>query len=599
MIYKAPLNDMRFVLFDVFDAESIYASLKNGENAQREIVDAVLEEGARFCEQVLAPTNAIGDEEGCHFDKDSGTVTTPKAFREAYERFVEGGWTGLCGDPAYGGQGLPESVGYVFKEMIESANVAWGTYPLLSAGAVDALVQHGEEWQRQVFIPRILSGEWTGTMCLTEPHCGSDLGLLRTRAEPAGDGAYKLYGTKIFITAGEHDMSQNIVHLVLARLPDAPAGTKGISMFIVPKYKVARDGTVGERNPVAAGNIEHKMGLKGSATCVMNFDGAEGYLIGQPHRGLQAMFTMMNTARLGVGVQGLGLIEISHQNAIAYARDRLQMRSLSGPKRPDKPADPIIVHPDVRRMLMTQKAIAEAGRALCIYSALQVDLISHHPEDKVRQRADEILSFLTPITKAMLTELAIECTSHGIQVLGGHGYIKEWGLEQFLRDARITTIYEGTTQIQALDLLGRKIMGQQAVGLRHFLGEIGAFCAAHAGHGEVGPYVTRVAALAKEWEDLTREIGMKAAGNPEEIGAAAVDYLYYSGYVVFAYFLAREAEAVTRASYSGTAEFKAAKLATVRFYFDRLLPRTLSHAAGVRAGAESLTGAIDAALAVA
>jgi alkylation response protein AidB-like acyl-CoA dehydrogenase len=436
-------------------------------------------------------------------------------------------------------------------------------------------------------------------MCLTEPHCGSDLGLLRTRAEPAGDGVYKLYGTKIFITAGEHDMSQNIVHLVLARLPDAPAGTKGISMFIVPKYKVARDGTVGERNPVAAGNIEHKMGLKGSATCVMNFDGAEGYLIGQPNRGLNAMFTMMNTARLGVGVQGLGLIEISHQNAIAYARDRLQMRSLSGPKRPDKPADPIIVHPDVRRMLMTQKAIAEAGRALCIYSALQVDLISHHPEAEVRQRADEILSFLTPITKAMLTELAIECTSHGIQVLGGHGYIKEWGLEQFLRDARITTIYEGTTQIQALDLLGRKIMGQQAVGLRHFLGEVGAFCAANAGRDEIAGYVGTVAKMAKEWEVLTREIGMKAAGNAEEIGAAAVDYLYYSGYVVFAYFLAREAEAVTRASFGGTAEFKAAKLATVRFYFDRLLPRTLSHAAGVRAGAESLTSAIDAALAVA
>jgi alkylation response protein AidB-like acyl-CoA dehydrogenase len=597
MIYKAPLTDMRFVLFDVFDAESIYTSLKNGENAQREIVDAVLEEGARFCEQVLAPTNAIGDEEGCHFD--NGTVTTPKAFREAYERFVEGGWTGLCGDPAYGGQGLPESVGYIFKEMIESANVAWGTYPLLSAGAVDALVQHGEEWQRQVFIPRILSGEWTGTMCLTEPHCGSDLGLLRTRAEPAGDGVYKLYGTKIFITAGEHDLSQNIVHLVLARLPDAPAGTKGISMFIVPKFKVARDGSVGERNAVAAGNIEHKMGLKGSATCVMNFDGAEGYLIGQPHRGLQAMFTMMNTARLGVGVQGLGLIEVSHQNALAYARDRLQMRSLSGPKRPDKPADPIIVHPDVRRMLMTQKAIAEAGRALCIYSALQVDLIARHPDDQVRQRADEILSFLTPITKGMLTELAIECTSHGIQVLGGHGYIKEWGLEQFLRDARITTIYEGTTQIQALDLLGRKIIGQHAVGLRHFLGELGAFCAAHAGHDVVRPYATRLAALAKEWEELTREIGMKAAGNPEEIGAAAVDYLFYSGYVVFAYFLAREAEVVSRPSFAGSAEFKAAKLATVRFYFDRILPRTLVHAAGIRVGAESLTSAVDAALAVA
>ncbi|GMU43152.1 MAG: acyl-CoA dehydrogenase C-terminal domain-containing protein [Xanthomonadales bacterium] len=596
MKYTAPQTDMRFVLFDVFEATALYAALPGGEQHGRELIEAILEEGAKFCEQVLAPTNAIGDSEGCHYDQASQSVTTPKAFREAYDRFVEGGWTGLCGDPAYGGQGMPESVGYVFKEMIESANVAWGTYPLLSAGAVDALTHHGEQWQREVFIPRILSGDWTGTMCLTEPHCGSDLGLLRTRAEPTADGSYRISGTKIFITAGDHDLSKNIVHLVLARLPDAPAGTRGISMFIVPKYQVARDGSVGERNPVAAGSIEHKMGLKGSATCVMNFDGAEGFMIGQPNRGLAAMFTMMNTARLGVGVQGLGLIEVSHQNALAYAKDRLQMRSLSGPKRPDKPADPIIVHPDVRRMLMTQKACAEAGRALCIYSALQVDLVSRHPDASVRQRADELLSFLTPISKAMLTELAIECTSHGVQILGGHGYIHEWGLEQFLRDARITSIYEGTTQIQALDLLGRKIMGQQAVGLRHFLGEIGSFCTAQAANAVIAPWVTSVARHAQDWEVLTREIGTRAAQNAEEIGAAAVDYLFYSGYVSFAYLLAREAEAVTRASYTGTAEFRDAKLATVGFYFDRLLPRTLTHAAGVRAGAASLTTAVEAAL---
>jgi alkylation response protein AidB-like acyl-CoA dehydrogenase len=597
MKYTAPQTDMRFVLFDVLDATSIYAQLPGGENVTRELVEAILEEGAKFCEQVLAPTNAIGDEEGCVYEKSSRMVTTPAAFREAYNRFVDGGWTGLCGDPAYGGQGMPESVGYVFKEMIESANVAWGTYPLLSAGAVDAMTHHGEQWQRDVFIPRILSGEWTGTMCLTEPHCGSDLGLLRTRAEPQGDGTYHLSGTKIFITAGEHDMSKNIVHLVLARLPDAPAGTKGISMFIVPKYKVSRDGHVGNRNTVFAGSIEHKMGLKGSATCVMNFDGAEGYLIGQPNRGLNAMFTMMNTARLVVGVQGLGLIEVSHQNALAYAKDRLQMRSLSGAKRPDKPADPIIVHPDVRRMLMTQKAFVEAGRALCIYSALQVDLVSKHEDASVRQRADEILSFLTPISKAMLTELAIECTSHGIQVLGGHGYIREWGLEQFLRDARITTIYEGTTGIQALDLLGRKIMGQQAVGLRHFLGEIGAFCQAHGDNAAIASQVATVARYAQEWQELTREIGMKAAQNADEIGAAAVDYLFYSGYVTFAYFMAREAEVVSRADFAGTPEFRDAKLATVGFYFDRLLPRTLTHAAGVRAGAASLTTGVEAALA--
>ena len=597
MKYIAPQTDMRFVLFDVLDATRVYAQLPGGENVTQELVEAILEEGAKFCEQVLMPTNVIGDEEGCHFDKASKQVTTPVAFRDAYNRFVEGGWSGLCGDPAYGGQGMPESVGYVFKEMIESANVAWGTYPLLSAGAVDAMTHHGEQWQRDVFIPRILAGDWTGTMCLTEPHCGSDLGLLRTRAEPTADGSYLVSGQKIFITAGEHDMSKNIVHLVLARLPDAPTGTKGISMFIVPKFKVARDGTVGERNSVSAGSIEHKMGLKGSATCVMNFDEAEGYLIGQPNRGLNAMFTMMNTARLGVGVQGLGLIEISHQNALAYAKDRLQMRSLSGVKRPDKPADPIIVHPDIRRMLMTQKAFVEAGRALCFYSALQVDLVSHHADAQVRQRADEILSFLTPISKTMLTELAIECTSHGIQVLGGHGYIREWGMEQFLRDARITTIYEGTTGIQALDLLGRKIMGQQAVGLRHFLGEIGVFCEANAQNAAIAPWVASVARHAQEWQEITREIGMKAAQNADEIGAAAVDYLFYSGYITFAYFMAREAEAVTRASYAGSAEFRDAKLATVGFYFDRLLPRTLTHATGVRAGAASLTTNVEAALA--
>jgi len=597
MKYLAPQTDMRFVLFDVLDATSIYSQLPGGENFTQELVEAILEEGAKFCEQVLLPTNIIGDEEGCHFDKESKLVTTPAAFKDAYNRFVDGGWSGLCGDPAYGGQGMPESVGYVFKEMIESANVAWGTYPLLSAGAVDAMIHHGEQWQRDVVVPRILAGDWTGTMCLTEPHCGSDLGLLRTRAEPTEDGSYKISGQKIFITAGEHDLSKNIVHLVLARLPDAPAGTKGISMFIVPKFKVARDGTVGERNLVAAGSIEHKMGLKGSATCVMNFDEAEGYLIGQPNRGLNAMFTMMNTARLGVGVQGLGLIEISHQNALAYAKDRLQMRSLSGVKRPDKPADPIIVHPDIRRMLMTQKAFAEAGRALCFYSALQVDLISHHADPQVRQRADEILSFLTPISKTMLTELAIECTSHGIQVLGGHGYIHEWGMEQFLRDARITTIYEGTTGIQALDLLGRKIMGQQAVGLRHFLGEIGAFCQANADNAAIAPWVSSVARHAQEWQDLTREIGLKAAQNADEIGAAAVDYLFYSGYITFAYFMAREAQAVTRTSYAGSAEFRDAKLATVGFYFDRLLPRTLTHITGVRAGAASLTTNVEAALA--
>jgi alkylation response protein AidB-like acyl-CoA dehydrogenase len=438
-------------------------------------------------------------------------------------------------------------------------------------------------------VTQMLAGNWTGTMCLTEPHCGSDLGLLKTKAEPiaGGDGTFALTGQKIFITAGEHDLSENIIHLVLARLPDAPSGTKGISLFIVPKFKVARDGSMGARNTVAAGNIEHKMGLKGSATCVMNFDGAEGYLIGQPNRGLMAMFTMMNAARLGVGVQGLGLIETSYQSSLSYANERLQMRALSGPKRPDKPADPITVHADVRRMILTQKTIAEAGRVLCYYAGLLVDFAAHHPDTAERKRADDLLGFLVPISKALMTEAAVECTYHGVQILGGHGYIKEWGLEQLARDARITTIYEGTTQIQALDLLGRKTMQMQGAGLRLFLGEIQQFVAAHSGHPVAGEYAKQVGKLAGEWAVLTEEIVASTQKNPEEMGAAAVDYLFYAGYITLAYFFARELEAMGRSSIV-TDAFRTAKLASARFYFARVLPRTLTHAAQIRGGCGSL-----------
>lgn len=589
MHYQPPLTDLRFVLWDLLEAESFFTALPGGAEHTRDLIDAVLEEGGRFCAQILAPTNPIGDREGCHYDRATRTVSTPEAFKQAFRHYVDGGWSGLCADPNYGGQGLPETIGYAIKELIESANVAWGTYPLLSASAVDALMHHGEDWQRQAFIPPIVAGRWTGTMCLTEPHAGSDLGLLKTRAEPAADGSYRISGQKIFITAGEHDLAENIVHLVLARLPDAPPGTRGISMFIVPKFKVARDGTVGARNAVYAGNIEHKMGLKGSATCVMNFEDAEGYLVGQPHRGLNAMFTMMNAARLGVGVQGLGLIEASFQNAVAYARERLQMRALGGPKYPDKAADPILVHPDVRRMLLTQRVIAEGGRALCLYAGMQVDLVNRAPSAEARRRADELLSFLTPICKAFMTELAIECTNHGIQVLGGHGYISEWGLEQLARDARITTIYEGTTQIQALDLLGRKILAQNGVGFAHFLTEARAFCVHAANHPELAPVVETLAAKLDEWELLTRTLTGAAGRDPDEIGAAAVDYLMYSGYVVLGYFLARAAAVVCRPNFTGGAEFRAAKLASARFFFARLLgPRTAQHALAARAGAASL-----------
>ena len=581
--YEAPLQDMRFVLYDVLGVEALYARLPGTAEATRDVVDAVLEEGARFTSQVLAPLNKVGDEEGCRFE--NGKVTTPKGFKAAYEQFVAGGWSGLVAPVAYGGQGFPESAGAAVKEMIDSANLSWGTYPLLSHGATESLKHVAEEWQREVFLRPIVEGKWTGTMCLTEPHCGTDLGLLKTKAEPIADGKHAISGTKIFITAGEHDFTENIVHLVLARLPDAPPGTKGISLFLVPKFKVERDGTVGARNAVACGSIEHKMGIKGSATCVMNFDGAEGWMIGQPNKGLNAMFIMMNTARLAVGLQGLALIERAYQNSLAYARDRLQMRSLSGTKRPDKPADPIIVHPDIRRMLLTQKASAEGGRALALYACTLVDIVDKTADAEERKRADELLGFLTPIVKGVLTELAVECTYHALQVFGGHGYIKEWGMEQFARDARITTIYEGTTQIQALDLLGRKVMGMQAAGLRLFLGEIGAFVEANRGNAELAPYLDTLTKHVAEWQQLTQDIGKAAMQNAEEVGAAAVDYLWYGGYVSIAYFFARELAALKP---SHPAAFRESKHATAKFWFERILPRTLSHAAAIRAGSGGL-----------
>ncbi|MDE1886308.1 MAG: acyl-CoA dehydrogenase C-terminal domain-containing protein [Xanthomonadaceae bacterium] len=584
--YKAPLADMRFVMFDLLQLDAQYARIDGGANATRDVVDAILDEAAKFAETVLAPLNAPGDEQGCTLDKATGAVTTPPGFKDAYAKYVDGGWSGLTAPEAYGGQHLPESIGAPLKEMLDSANLSWGNFPLLSHGATEALRLHGEEWQRVAFLKPIVEGRWTGTMCLTEPHCGSDLGLLKTRAEPEPDGTHRISGTKIFITAGEHDLTQNIVHLVLARLPDAPAGVKGISLFIVPKHKVDKSGNVGARNAVSCGAIEHKMGIHASVTCVMNFDGAQGYLIGAPNKGLNAMFTMMNTARLAVGIQGLGLIERAYQGSLAHARERLQGRALSGAKFPDRPADPLIVHPDIRRMLLTQNSFAEGGRALAYYAASLVDLVERSADAAERKRADELLSFIIPIVKALLTEAANECTYHAVQIFGGHGYIHETGMEQFARDARITSIYEGTTQIQALDLLGRKIMQTQGVGLKHFLEEIGAFCQANIGNAAVQEFVAPLATIAKQWADLTQEIGKRAAVNPDEIGVCAVDYLFYSGYVALAYFWARS---VAAAEVSAQAqEFKQAKLGTARFYFARILPRTLAHAAAMRANPDSL-----------
>jgi alkylation response protein AidB-like acyl-CoA dehydrogenase len=595
--YAAPLTDMRFVMFDLLKADVQYARLPGGEAATRDVLDAILDEAAKFTEQVLAPLNAVGDAEGCRFDKATSNVTTPTGFKQAYEQYIAGGWGGLTAPEKYGGQHLPESIGAPLKEMIDSANLSWGMYPLLSHGASEALKQHGEEWQREVFLKPIIEGRWTGTMCLTESHCGSDLGLLKTRAEPAlegsgADGTYRVSGTKIFISAGEHDLTENIVHLVLARLPDAPSGVKGISLFIVPKYKTGKDGKMRERNTATCGAIEHKMGIKGSATCVMNFDAAEGWLIGPPNRGLMAMFTMMNTARLAVGLQGLALIERAYQNSLIYARERLQMRALSGAKFPDKSADPLIVHPDIRRMLLTQKAFAEGSRALGYYAATLVDLVERSPDVDERKRADELLSFIIPIVKGLLTEAAVECTNLALQIYGGHGYIHETGIEQFARDARITTIYEGTTQIQALDLLGRKIMQTQGVGLKYFLEEISAFCHGNAQNAALAEFVAPLAIAAKDWADLTQAIGKRALANPEEIGIAAVDYLFYSGYVALAYFWARSVAAADASAQS--ADFKQAKRSTARFYFARILPRTLTHVTALRASADSLMAMPDA-----
>ena len=583
--YKAPLRDIRFVLHDVLGADARFAQLGFAD-AGRDTVDAVLDESARFCETVLAPLNAVGDEHGVRYDKATGDVATPPGFKDAYAQFSEGGWGGLAAPAEYGGLGLPHVLGMPLEEMIDAANLAWGNFPLLSHGAANALRLHGEEWQREVFLTRLVSGEWTGTMCLTEPHCGTDLGLLKTRAEPNADGTHSITGTKIFITAGEHDLTPNIVHLVLARLPDAPEGSKGISLFLVPKFKVARDGSVGERNALRCGAVEHKMGIHGSATCVMNFDGAQGHLIGQPHKGLMAMFTMMNTARLGVGLQGLGLADRAYQNALRYARERLQSRALSGAKFPGKPADPIIVQPDVRRMLLTCKALTEGGRALAYHAGLQIDIADHGASEEERRQADDLVGFLTPIVKACLTEWGVECTYHALQCFGGHGYIREHGIEQHARDARITTLYEGTTGIQALDLMGRKTMQLQGAGLKAFTALVDAFCNEHAGNEALSEFVVPLREKTGEWRQLTLAIGKRAMADAEEIGAAAYDYLFYSGYVALAYWWARSVAAADAASQPQA--FREAKRETARFYFARILPRTLGHKAAIESGAASL-----------
>jgi len=581
--YKAPLRDMRFVLNEVFNVSQLWAQLPAlAETVDAETVEAILEEAGKVISKSIAPLSRNGDEEGCHW-KDT-VVTTPAGFVQAYQTYAEGGWVGVGGNPEFGGMGMPKAVSAQVEEMLNSATLAFGLYPMLTSGACVSINAHATEELKATYLPNMYAGIWCGSMCLTEAHAGTDLGIIRTKAEPQGDGSYKVTGSKIFITGGEHDLTENIIHLVLAKLPDAPAGPKGISLFLVPKFMVNADGSLGARNTVACGSIEHKMGIQASATCVMNFDEAVGYLIGEPNKGLAAMFTMMNYERLGVGIQGLASGERSYQNAVDYARDRLQSRSPTGAQHKDKIADPIIVHPDVRRMLLTMKASNEGGRAFSTYVAMQLDIAKFSEDDAARQRADDLVALLTPVAKAFLTDLGLETTVHGQQVFGGHGYIREWGQEQLVRDVRITQIYEGTNGIQALDLMGRKIVANGGAYYQTFADEIRQFIASSdAGQAE---FTQPLSAALDTLDELTHSVVDRARTNANEIGAASVEYLHVFGYTAYAYMWAMMAKAAL--GKEAQDDFYASKLGTARFYFARLLPRIHSLSASVKAGSETL-----------
>ncbi|MBX8537278.1 acyl-CoA dehydrogenase C-terminal domain-containing protein [Pseudomonas cichorii] len=581
--YKAPLRDMRFVLNEVFDVSTLWAQLPAlAETVDAETVDAILEEASKVCSKTIAPLSRNGDEEGCHWN--DTVVTTPAGFPEAYRTYAEGGWVGVGGNPDFGGMGMPKVVSAQVEEMLNSGSLAFGLYPMLTTGACVSINTHASEELKAIYLPNMYSGVWCGSMCLTEAHAGTDLGIIRTKAIPQADNSYKITGSKVFITGGEHDLTENIIHLVLAKLPDAPAGPKGISLFLVPKFMVNADGSLGERNAVSCGSIEHKMGIQASATCVMNFDDAVGYLIGEPNKGLAAMFTMMNYERLGVGIQGLASGVRSYQNAVEYARDRLQSRAPTGAQNKDKAADPIIVHPDVRRMLLTMKAFNEGGRAFSSYVALQLDIAKFSEDEAARQRADDLVALLTPVAKAFLTDIGLETTVHGQQVFGGHGYIREWGQEQLVRDVRITQIYEGTNGIQALDLVGRKIVGSNGAFYQLFADEVQAFIS--ESDSSLAEFTKPLGAALDMLNELTRWVLDRARSNPNEIGAASVEYLHLFGYTAYAYMWAKMAKAAL--GKEGQEEFYASKLGTARFYFARLLPRIHSLNASVRAGSESL-----------
>ena len=582
--YVPPLRDIQFVMHELLNTEATLQQLPAHAELDVDTINAIVEEAGKFSSQVIFPLNHTGDQEGCTLN--GSVVTTPKGYKEAYKQYIDAGWPALSCDPEYGGQGLPISVNNALYETLNSANLAWTMYPGLSHGAYECLHAHGSDELKAAYLPKLVSGEWTGTMCLTEPHCGTDLGILRTKAVPNADGSYAITGTKIFISSGEHDMADNIIHLVLARLPEAPKGTKGISLFIVPKFLPNADGSLGARNPVSCGALEHKMGIHSNATAVINLDGATGWLVGEPNKGLQAMFVMMNAARLGVGMQGLGLTEISYQNARTYAKERLQMRALTGAKNPEKEADPIIVHPDVRRMLLTQRAYAEGARAFTYWIALEIDKELSHPDEAVRQAAADNVALLTPIIKAFLTDNAFECTNHGVQIFGGHGFIAENGMEQYVRDARITQLYEGTNGVQALDLLGRKVLGDMGAKLRAFGAIVQKFVEDNGVDPKMQEFINPLADIGDKVQKLTMEIGMKAMQNQDEVGAASVPYQRVVGHMVFSYFWARMAQIALAKQEQD--DFYKAKLATARFYFAKLLPETAGYIRQARAGVACL-----------
>jgi len=585
--YQAPLREMRFILNEVFDAPALWASLPGvAENLDPETADAILEEAAKITSGVLAPLNREGDEQGCSW-KD-GEVTTPEGFREAYQTIVEGGWNGLGGNPEFGGMGMPKTLVAQFEEMMQAANMAFGLAPMLTAGACLALDAHGSQELKEKYLPNMYSGVWSGAMDLTEPHAGTDLGIIRTKAVPNDDGSYSVTGTKIFITWGEHDMAENIVHLVLAKLPDAPKGPKGISMFLVPKFLVKGDGSLADRNRLSCGSLEKKMGIKGSATCVMNYDGAKGWLVGEENKGLAAMFTMMNYERLGVGIQGMGAAEASLQSAREYALERIQSRAPTGPQQPEKAADPILVHPDVRRMLLTMKGYVEGGRAFSTYVAQWLDISKYSEDDGRRKQAEGLVALLTPVAKAFLTDRGLDTCILGQQVFGGHGFIREWGQEQLVRDCRITQIYEGTNGIQALDLMGRKVVGSQGKLYELFAEDVASFIEENSGNPALRPYLEPLAAAFERLSDVTEHVISQASDNPDSVGAASVDYLDLFGLTALGYMWAKIVKAAAEKTEGDSSGFYSGKVKTARFYFDRLLPKTVALAESIRSGSESM-----------